>query len=153
MLVLACLGCGMMTGLFVSFSTFVMKALGSLSPPEGIRAMQAINRLIVRPSFLVVFLGTAVLLVSSAYLAPPESNVYVYLLIATSAYLLACLLSTITFNIPLNNKLEESDPSSTEGQQLWQRYQVSWTNWNHVRAIACLASTLLTALALSELLE
>ena len=39
----------MMAGLFVSFSTFMMKALSSLERSEGVRAMQAINRLIVRP--------------------------------------------------------------------------------------------------------
>ena len=49
----------MIAGLFVSFSTFMMKALSSLERSEGVRAMQAINRLIVRPSFLLVFMGTA----------------------------------------------------------------------------------------------
>ena len=58
-LVVSCVGSGMMAGLFASFSTFMMKALGSLERSEGVRAMQAINRLIVRPSFLLVFMGTA----------------------------------------------------------------------------------------------
>ena len=52
-LVVSCVGSGMMAGLFASFSTFMMKALGSLERSEGVRAMQAINRLIVRPSFLL----------------------------------------------------------------------------------------------------
>ena len=68
-LVVSCVGSGMMAGLFASFSTFMMKALGSLERSEGVRAMQAINRLIVRPSFLLVFMGTAASSVVSAYVA------------------------------------------------------------------------------------
>ena len=37
------LGCGLVAGAFFVFSTFVMKALGSLPPSQAVRAMQAIN--------------------------------------------------------------------------------------------------------------
>jgi hypothetical protein len=37
------LGCGLIGGVFFAFSTFVMKALASLPPAQGIAAMQSIN--------------------------------------------------------------------------------------------------------------
>ena len=52
----AALGCALMAGLFFSFSVAVMGALARIQPPEGIRAMQSINRVILNPLFLGVFL-------------------------------------------------------------------------------------------------
>jgi uncharacterized membrane protein len=60
-IVLGVLGCGLMAGVFFAFSTFVMKALAAIPPSEAIRAMQAINRVIVRTAFMPIFIGTAVL--------------------------------------------------------------------------------------------
>jgi len=37
------LGCGLIGGVFFAFSTFVMKALAALSPPQGIAAMKSIK--------------------------------------------------------------------------------------------------------------
>ena len=57
----AALGCALMAGLFFAFSVAVMGALARIDPPEGIRAMQSINRVILNPLFLIIFLGTAAL--------------------------------------------------------------------------------------------
>ena len=59
-LISAALGSGMMAGLFCAFSNFVMRALSRLPPTRAISAMQSINEVIVRPAFLIVFLGTSV---------------------------------------------------------------------------------------------
>ena len=149
LLIFACLGSGMMAGLFVAFSTFMMKALGSLAPAEGIRAMQAINRFIVRPSFVLVFFGTAVLLAIAGYRSLGQPGA-AFVLAAAAGYILACLLSTMAFNVPLNDRLEACDPGTAAGQALWRHYLRVWTRWNHVRSAACVASTLLIALALGE---
>jgi hypothetical protein len=37
------LGCGLVAGIFFTFSNFVMKSLARLSPAQGIAAMQTIN--------------------------------------------------------------------------------------------------------------
>ena len=36
------LGCGLVAGIFFTFSTFVMRALARLKPDKGIAAMQAV---------------------------------------------------------------------------------------------------------------
>ena len=146
-IILSTLGSGMMAGLFVAFSTFIMRALGSIPNGEGMRAMQAINRFIIRPSFLIVFLGTGALLIAACVLVDNSHPSFLFLVLATLAYVVACLISTITFNVPLNNKLDELDSESSEGIEFWQQYLVTWTRWNHVRSIACIAATILLALA------
>ena len=150
-LIISCVGSGMMAGLFVSFSTFMMKALGSLDRSEGMRAMQAINRLIVRPSFLLIFIGTAAFSTTSAFLSYDCVGPWRYICLSAAIYTVGCLLSTIAFNIPLNNQLDNADSSIDEGHALWDRYLVQWTHWNHLRSFATLVSTVLLAFALSEI--
>jgi len=151
LLIAGCVGSGMMAGLFASFSSFVMKALASLSSRSGIEAMQAINRLIVRPSFLIVFVGTGVLGIVAVVLSWRQVDGYAFQVVATSLYLLACIVSTILFNVPLNDKLAEIDANSEKGALFWQHYLVTWTRWNHVRAIATFVASILFACALTSL--
>ena len=146
---LSCLGSGMMAGLFVAFSTFVMKSFASLTASEGMKAMQAINRFIIRPSFLVVFLGTAPALIASSYLTADMGTPHWLTLSATVIYLSCCIASTIAFNIPLNNRLDVAPTDQAAGHQIWREYVVYWTNWNHLRAAACVITTLLSAAALA----
>ena len=59
-LVSAAIGSGLIAGLFCSFSNFIMQALSQIQSSKGISAMQSINLVIVKPTFLFVFLGTGV---------------------------------------------------------------------------------------------
>jgi uncharacterized membrane protein len=45
------LGCALVSGIFLAFSSFVMGALARISPPSGIAAMQAINVVVLNPGF------------------------------------------------------------------------------------------------------
>jgi len=149
---LSALGCGLIAGAFFAFSTFVMQALGRLPPPQGIAAMQSINIVVINPWFLGVFLGTAVvcvLLAVSALLIWSEPAA-IYLLVGSVLYFAGTFLVTMVFNVPLNKALAVADPASAEGANLWSKYLVSWTAWNHLRAGAALiamASFILAQLA------
>lgn len=74
LLILAALGSGLMAGLFCSFSTFIMNALASVSKPSGIAAMQAI----VRPSFLLLFLGIGLVCVPALVLGWQDLSIAVF---------------------------------------------------------------------------
>ena len=151
-LIAACVGSGMMAGLFSAFSSFMMKALSSLSDPSGINAMQAINRSIVRPSFLLIFFGTGVLCAAAVLLGwDALGGSLPTAIAATVVYVLACIASTMVFNVPLNNQLDAVDPASEEGRALWTQYLSKWTAWNHVRAVATLTSTSLLAFTIATL--
>ncbi len=147
-LIAACIGSGMMAGLFSAFSSFMMKALSSLSDSNGINAMQAINRLILRPSFLLIFFGTGVLCVASVILGGGSLPTVTA---ATVIYILGCIVPTILFNVPLNNQLQAVDSASEEGRALWIRYLLMWTRWNHLRSVATIATTALLALTIATL--
>jgi len=146
----AALGCGLVAGVFFGFSSFVMKALGRLPPPEGVSAMQSINIVVINPIFMGVFVGTAALCLASGVLAlgrwqQPGAGL---LLAGSLLYLVGTFGVTIAGNVPLNDALAALDPQSAEAARLWARYLVSWTAWNHVRTLAGLAAAAAFSLAL-----
>ena len=139
---LAALGSGLMAGLFFAFSTSVMSALGRISPPAGISAMQSINVTILNPVFFAVFFGTALLsvvLIIGALAGWSEMSTAA-LLAGGALYLAGCMVVTMVFNVPLNNALAASAADRAEGARMWSRYLAEWVPWNHVRTVACLAS-------------
>ena len=64
--------------------------------------MQAINRLIVRPSFLLVFMGTAASSVVSPYVAYGDVGPWRYISLSAGLYVVGCLLSTALFAYALS---------------------------------------------------
>jgi uncharacterized membrane protein len=138
----AALGCGLIAGVFFAFSTFVMKALASLPPAQGIAAMQSINVAVINPWFLGAFLGTAMLCAALgiASLLSWHRPGAGYLLVGSALYLFGTVLVTRAFNVPQNAALAIADPTSANAAHLWSEYVVSWTTWNHVRAVAAFAA-------------
>ncbi len=55
------LSSALVAGMFYAFSSFIMAALARVPGAEGMRAMNAINVTVITPSFMALFMGTAVL--------------------------------------------------------------------------------------------
>ncbi len=146
---LTALGCGLVAGVFFAFSTFVMKALGTLPPAHGIAAMQSINVVVINPWFLTPFVGTAaacVVMLIASFLRwhDPRAS---YWLAASLLYVVGAFLVTSLFNVPWNDALAAVAPSSPEAGRLWISYRSTWTAWNHVRTVAALGASLLFTIA------
>ena len=147
---ISALGSALIAGVFFSFSAFIMTAFGRRPPAEAIAAMQEINVVVVRSSFLAVFVVTAVtgtLLALFALLlwSDPRS---IWWLAGAALYVLGTFGLTMVRNVPLNDRLAVADPQSPEGANLWSRYLADWTFWNTVRTVASLAATAAFMLAL-----
>jgi len=147
---LSALGCGLMAGVFFIFSNTVMSALARLQPPQGIAAMQSINRTILNPLFFVAFLGTAAtsILLAISLLWRWQQPGAVYILAGSLLYLVGAILVTIVCNVPMNEDLETVEPESVEAANLWTRYLTNWTAWNHVRTVASFLGAVSFILAL-----
>ena len=144
---LACIGAGIVGGVFFAFSTFVMKALSQLPPGNGVAAMQRINIVVLNPLFLGVFLGTALLAIACvvASFLPWGSPRSVLLLAAGLLYLGGCFIVTIAFNVPRNERLARLNAESPQAAAYWVTYLREWMHWNHVRTIASVASAACSA--------
>ena len=141
------IACGLMAGLFFAFSTAVMGALGRLPPAEGIAVMQAINRVILNPLFLAVFIVTPaactlIILTSLWRWSEPGGG---WLICGGALYIAGAFAVTALVNVPMNNALDAVSPAGAEANALWSRYLQHWTAWNHVRTAAALAGAALLA--------
>ena len=147
---ISALGSGLVAGIFLAFSTFIMRALGSVSPTSGIAAMQSINVMVLNRWFFAVFFGTAacsLVLIINSFLQWHRPAA-AYLLFAGLLYLVGTILVTIVCNVPLNDSLASVDPATGDAGSTWANYIKTWTFWNHVRTVAALAATTLFIAAL-----
>ena len=137
---ISALSCGLVAGIFLAFSSFVMAALARVTPDQGIATMQQINITVLNPLFLGLFMGMAVLSLVMCVIAIMrwhEAGSF-YLLAGGVLYLGGTFLVTMLGNVPLNDTLAAMDPASSAGLSLWQDYLANWTTWNHVRTVASL---------------
>ncbi|MDB5518997.1 MAG: hypothetical protein JWQ17_5755 [Tardiphaga sp.] len=145
------IGCGLLAGVYFTFSAFVMTALGRIDQAAGISAMNAINVEIVRSLFMPFFLGTtltAALLAGLAILRWDQPGA-VAMLVGGVLYVVGMFIVTMVFNVPLNDALAAANPSSSEAASLWARYLKDWTFWNHVRTMASTAAFALFMVAIA----
>ncbi|MFB0613857.1 anthrone oxygenase family protein [Aurantiacibacter poecillastricola] len=141
---------GIMAGVYFAFSAFVMRSLDAIAAPAGMQAMQSINRVILRSTFLPLFflslLACAVMaVIASLDLAAPGA---VAMLIGALLYILGMFVVTVVGNVPLNNRLDATAAGSDEGAAMWREYMTRWTRWNHVRTLVCAVSLVFLVLAI-----
>jgi uncharacterized membrane protein len=140
---LAALGCGLVGGVLLACSDFVMGALGRVPPEAGVATMREINVDVRGSWFLRALFATAVLSVALIVVAVmrwhmPDSAL---LLLGGGLYLAGTVLVTIVCNVPRNDALARD-------AAVWADYQATWTRWNHVRAASSLAAAALFAMAM-----
>lgn len=141
--IVALLGTALIGGVFFAFSSFVMKALARVPSPEGIAAMQSINVVVLNPSFLGAFTGTAFIAVLVVALAIKEWSApsAPFFLAGALLYLAGTFLVTGLGNVPLNNRLAAVSAADPEAVPIWAHYLERWTTLNTVRTAAAIAAT------------
>jgi uncharacterized membrane protein len=142
-LVAAAIGSGLVAGIFFAFSTFIMTAFSRIPAEQGIAAMNSINVTIVRSPFMALFVPTAILclVISVLALINWRGGASGLMLAGAALYLLASFVSTIVFNVPMNNALEKVSGNGPQAAELWTTYLRDWTWWNHVRTVASLLAS------------
>ena len=151
LILVSALSTALVAGMFYAFSSFVMAALARVSNSEGINTMNAINVTVITPSFMVLFMGSALLGIvlggwSLFSISQFDSQL---ILLSCLLYVVGCFGVTMVFNVPLNNQLAATSPA--DGNVFWQNYLQTWTMWNTVRTVAAaLASVVFVAVALRQ---
>ncbi len=151
LVLLTCIGAGIIGGVFFAFSTFIMKALAELPASQGAAAMQRINVVVLNRIFLGVFVGTALLSVGCtvASFFPWTAPRSPLLMTGGLLYLMGTFFVTMSLNVPRNERLARLDAQSPQGAEYWPVYMREWTTWNHVRTAASIASAACSAAALA----
>ncbi len=149
---MALLGSALVGGIFFAFSSFVMKARADVPSAEGIGAMQSINVVVINPSFMGAFMGTAVVSLGAGGLAlagwgRPSAP---FFLGGALFYLVGTVLVTILGNVPLNHQLAGVSATDPAARDVWEHFVSRWTMWNHVRTAAAMVAALLYSLGLIQ---
>ncbi|HEY6740425.1 MAG TPA: anthrone oxygenase family protein [Actinopolymorphaceae bacterium] len=137
------LGAGLVAGALFGFSTIVMRGLAALPPEQGAAAFKAIDLMVMRTLFVVVFVGTGLLSALALVLGITGWNRSdgPYLVAGGVLYLVGVIGITRAVHLPRNSALAAVDADSREGRELWTRVFPTWVRWNHVRTVIALAAS------------
>ena len=135
----AVIASGLIAGVFLAFSDFVIKSLCASSPASGIEAM---HRKVYGSVFLTLLIGMALTsvalgLYASVHMTRPAAA---WIIAGCALYAIGVFIVTMVFNVPMNQRLDTMNHENTETTSYWTVYASSWTLWNHVRTIASAGS-------------
>jgi uncharacterized membrane protein len=142
-LVLALLTTGLMSGLYLAFSIAVLPGIARTDDATFVAAMRGMNAAILNPVFGIVFAGPVLLDLGAAATRFPDDEGIGWTAVALALYV-ATLVITAVVNVPLNNRLDTTEPPE-KARALFER---RWVRWNLVRAVLCTASFAALAMAL-----
>ncbi|MCT2560362.1 chryseobasin maturation helper ChrI [Chryseobacterium herbae] len=140
----------LIAGLFYAYSCSVVLGLGKLSDSEYLKSMQSINREILNPVFFLSFMGTAILLPVTTFLFRGDQPAFIFLLLASAAYLIGVFGVTIAGNVPLNDMLDKFDITGSTAdvvKQMRDSFENRWNLLNNVRTVFSVISIALVASA------
>ena len=129
---------GLVAGVFLTFSDFVMRSLRAAEPAAGMDAMQWINRVVYRSVFMWLLLGIAPVsvLLAIAVMLNTSMDQSAWVLGSAVLYLFGVIAVTRVGNVPMNNALDRMNNNSAHDQEYWTTYLRRWTRLNHVRTVA-----------------
>lgn len=140
---------GLIAGLFFIFSFSVMDALEQMPALQGMQAMQLINRTILNPVFLFVFISSALAcLLLIGLTVWQRTPGYEWLIAGALVYLIGGFGVTALFNVPLNNALDVLTPGGSKNADIWAHYLVRWTQWNTFRTAMSVVAVVLLSVGL-----
>ncbi len=139
-LMLSILFTGLSAGLCFIWSNTITPGIGRLDDLGFLQAFQAMNRSILNPSFLIVFLGPALLLFLNTILyRNANPTTFKSFLIAAILYFIGIVIITVFKNVPLNEMLDKTvleNLSALELKELRTKFEQPWNRWHIQRTIA-----------------
>ncbi len=149
---LASISAGLMAGVYFAFSGFVMRSLDRLGAKPATDAMNAINVVILRSWFMVLFFGSTLLFAMLGVMAFFNAGIQGrwILFAAGLVYIVGMFFCTMFFNVPLNNQLAQAGDDGNEPLKFWPIYFKQWTRWNHLRSVSSLIALILCLLYLQS---
>ena len=141
-LIAAAVTMGLMAGVFGIYSNAIMPGLRATDDRTFVGAFQAVDRAIINPLFMVVFVGALLLSGAAAVLHLPDGQRTVLpWAVAAFVLYLAVFVITVGVNVPMNDRIKAAgEPDQVDVRAVRSEFdERMWVRWNHVRAIASIA--------------
>jgi uncharacterized membrane protein len=142
---------GLSAGLFYAWQVSVIPGTRKVTDLVYMESMQHINREILNPAFMLIFIGSLLMLAVSSYSLYPTGLPFGLMLAATLTYLLGTFAVTGMGNVPLNNELDALQIGSMTAEQLKSFRDYYETKWNWLHLIRTTFAVLSFLLSLSIL--
>ena len=155
---LSALLCSLVAGLVLAFAIVVMPGIKTLGNLDFLKAFKEMDRVIQnnQPIFMLVWLGSAVVLMTSTVLGiwQLEGLDRILLVVACAIFIFGVHMPTITINIPLNNQLQSQNLDTTPESELLatvKDFESHWLRWNIIRTVNATLTTVLLLVLLMRL--
>ena len=155
---LSALFCSLVAGLVLTFAIVVMPGIKTLGDLDFLRSFKAMDRVIQNnhPIFMLVWIGSAVVLVASTVLGiwRLEGLDRILLIVACVIYILGVQVPTVTINIPLNDQLQSLDLDAMPNPEVLataENFESRWLRWNTIRTVVATLTTVLLLVLLVRL--
>jgi len=147
-LLLASLSTGLMAGIFFTWTNAVKPGIGKLNDLGYLSAFQSMNRVILNPTFIGIFIAPVILIPLTTVLQHNILPVYKFwMLIATTLfYWIGTFGVTIRGNIPLNELLDKTNLENISIEQaaiLRQSVEIKWNWFNLIRTLTSIGAFIL----------
>jgi uncharacterized membrane protein len=133
---------GLSAGIFTAFQVAIVPGLKRVNDDAYVSTFQAINRAILNPAFLSLFVGAPILLAVATASWWREDRAVAAWLGAALVLQVANLAITIGGNVPLNEALDRAGivagPAATAARTA---FEGRWNRLHTVRTVASVAST------------
>ncbi|HEX6196626.1 MAG TPA: anthrone oxygenase family protein [Jiangellaceae bacterium] len=150
-LVLATVSTGLMAGVFFAYAISLMPGLARSDDRTFVTAFQNVDRAIVNPLFLSIFLGTLVINVVAGvvHIGGDGRSALPWIVAAAVLYLVVVAI-TVRVHVPLNNAIKAAgDPDRIDVAATRVRFtEGRWIGWNAVRTVLSVAAFGCLAVAL-----
>ncbi|MEO1054908.1 MAG: anthrone oxygenase family protein [Bacteroidota bacterium] len=140
---------GLSAGLFYAWEVSVIPGTKRIGNEAYIETMQSINKAIINPAFMLIFIGSLVMQGLSAYQFR-GTQVFWFVLGALIIYALGTFSVTGMGNVPLNNTLETINANGLSSNELATTrsdYEQPWNRLNRIRTVFAVLSFVLLQLA------
>ena len=142
-------GSGLIAGLFWGWSVSVSRGLAGVSDRTYVSTMQSVNRAILNPVFLIVFMGSIFVLAGAALAAflNGETRRGWWMTGAAITYAVGVFGITAAGNVPLNEQLDAFDLEGGTDDAVAAARRKYERPWNRLHYIRSTLSVLVVALA------
>lgn len=155
---LSALLCSLVAGLVLTFAIVVMPGIKTLGNRDYLKSFKSIDRVIQnnQPIFMMVWLGSAVVLLASTVLGiwRLEGIDRLLLIVACGIYIFGVQVPTVMINVPLNNRLQSQSLDTMPESVLvttTEEFDSRWLRWNNIRTVVATLTTVLLLVLLVRL--
>jgi len=135
---------GLTAGLCFTWTNAITPGIGLLDDLTFLKAFQAMNRSILNPTFIIVFMSPFVLLFINAFVFKNTNQItFTSYLVAAILLFTGVGLVTIFKNVPLNEILDKTvleTASNVELSELRKTFEQPWNRWHMIRTVCSFTS-------------